>query len=334
MTTHAEGGSTTTAIDSWLQPDTSPDEPVQETPRPSFSVMLSAAALIIGAVVVVIAYFALNGPVQLIAGHASARASGDGQIVRPAPPTTSAPEASTTSAPPATTTGSAPTVAAPPLPVNPMAALARHPLSASTATMEPSVCTLNRFDPADDRQAIFFQEAKICADAAWSTLLAAAGLPTPKIDVVVVNGAPVSTPCGQVAPTDKPTQCQLSVFMTPAYLRDVEKDGRYPGRYFGVFLREYAKAVQEATGLTTLFTTVRGQTGAKTDDLDVRLAQQATCLAGIAAGAMAGQGAVDTNITNEIRDRLSTIDAPPDAKAWIAKGFQTRQLAACNSWAT
>src|SRR5690349_4855532 len=137
MTTHAEGGSTTTAIDSWLQPDTSPDEPVQEPPSPSFSVMLSAAALIIGAVVVVIAYFALNGPVQLIAGHGTARASGDGQVVRPAPPTTSAPQASTSSAP-ETTAAPAPTVAAPPLPVNPIAALARHPLSASTATMDPS----------------------------------------------------------------------------------------------------------------------------------------------------------------------------------------------------
>jgi predicted metalloprotease len=332
MTTHAEGGSTTTAIDSWLQPDTSPDEPVQETPYPSFSVMLSAAALIIGTVIVVIAYFALNGPVHLIAGHGSARASGDGQVVRPGPATTSPPQAST-STPPATTTAPAATAAAPPPPVNPVTALARHPLSASTATMEPSVCTLNRFDPADDRQAIFFQEAKICADAAWSTLLAAAGLPTPRIDVVIVKGAPVSTPCGQVGPTDKPVQCQLSVYLTPAYLRDVEKDGRYPGRYFGVFLREYAKAVQEATGLTTLFATVRSQPGEKSEDLDVRLAQQATCLAGIASGAMAGQGAVDTNITNEIRDRLSTIDAPPAAQTWLAKGFQTRQLAACNSWA-
>jgi len=56
--------------------------------------------------------------------------------------------------------------------------------------------------------------------------------------------------------------------MTPAHLRDTERNGRYPGRYFGVFLREYARALQFTTGLT-----------ANGDGAEERLAQQATSYA-------------------------------------------------------
>jgi predicted metalloprotease len=75
-----------------------------------------------------------------------------------------------------------------------------------------------------------------------------------------------------------------------------------------------------------------GVTTGSAADLDIRVERQATCLAGIAAGAMSGRGAVDANITNEIRDRLSRVDAPPDARSWLDKGFQQRMPAACNTW--
>jgi hypothetical protein len=278
-----------------------------------------AAVLVALAAVAVVAYLAVRQPVQPVAGDAQPV-----NALPPAPTATSNPPA-----PPATSTPARPSSAPP---ADPMAALARHRLSTSDAVLGTTVCSLTRFDPADDRQAKFFQEAKICADAVWAGALVAAGLPTLPIQLVTVQGGPASTQCGPVNPTDRPAQCRATVYMTPAYLRDAERNGRFPGRYFGVFLLEYAKAVQEATGLTALQTAARGQPGASAADLDARLAQQATCLAGAASGAMAGQGAVDTNITNEIRDRLSTVDAPPDDAAWLAKGFQSRSFAACNTW--
>ena len=291
-----------------------------EPPADGRGVGLSTAiaVLLIVAVVGAVTVLAVRHPTRLVAG-----------VPRPvqAVPQIPAPTSVPSSPPPTSNrTTSAPAG-------DPRTALARHPLSTSTATLDTTVCALSRFDPSDDRQAKFFQEAKICADAVWSTALAAAGLPTLPIELVTVQGGPASTPCGPVNPTDRPTECRATVYMTPAYLRDVEHNGRFPGRYFGVFLREYAEATQEATGVTALHTAARDQPGASAADLDTRLAQQAICLAGAASGAMAGQGAVDNNITNEIRDRLSTVDAPADAAAWLAKGFQSRQLSACNTWA-
>ena len=144
------------------------------------------------------------------------------------------------------------------------------------------------------------------------------------MEVVTVT-APVRTgSCGEITPDSPSTQCDGTVYMTPAHLRDTEQNGRYPGRYFGVFLREYARALQFTTGLAEL--------AANGDGAEERLAQQATCMAGIASGAMANRGAVDANITGEIGDRLSSVDAPPDAKAWLDKGFQSRTLDACNTW--
>jgi predicted metalloprotease len=275
-----------------------------------------AVLLIIG-VVGAIVLLAVRTPTRQIAGIAL-------------PVNTIPPVPSSTPAPPSPPPTSTRATSAPP--ADPRSALARHPLSTSNATLATTVCSLSRFDPADERQTKFFQEAKICADAVWGTALTAAGLPTLPIQVVTVQGGPMNTQCGPVNPTDRPTECRATVYMTPAYLRDVEHNNRFPGRYFGVFLREYAKAAQEATGLTALQAAAKNQPGASAADLDTRLAQQATCLAGAASGAMAGQGAVDNNITNEIRDRLSTVDAPDDATSWLTKGFQSRQFTACNTW--
>lgn len=315
----------------WVEEPPPPPAPA----GPSLLVSMSAALLLIGAIVCVITFFAVRAPAHQVAGSAvpGAAAGRPESVVGQPPSATSEPPVTTT-----TTRREVPAEAIPPdeqpaPPTNLLSALSVHPLSTSDATMAPATCALSRFDPADDRQDAFFQQAKTCADAAWHEVLAAAGLPAPAIGVVIVRNGPVNTWCGTVNPTDRPTECHATVYMTPAYLRDIEHDGRFPGRYFGVFLREYGKAVQDATGLTALYTAARSQPGAPTVNLDNRFAQQATCLAGVMSGAMSGLGAVDTNITNEIRDRLSTVDAPPDAAAWLAKGFQSRQLSSCNSWA-
>jgi predicted metalloprotease len=193
--------------------------------------------------------------------------------------------------------------------------------------MADATCALPRFDPADAPQATFYAAAKVCADDAWRDVLRQAGLDG-AVTVVTVT-APVSTSCGDLTPASPATQCEGTVYLGPAHLRDTEQNGRYPGRYLGVFLREYARGLQDTTGLRELVGAVT--TGAA-EDLDRRLAQQATCLAGVASGAMSGRGAVDANITREVRDRLTTVDAPPDAKAWLDKGFQQRTPAACNTW--
>jgi hypothetical protein len=189
--------------------------------------------------------------------------------------------------------------------------------------MADATCALPRFDLADDRQAAFYAAAKTCADDAWRGVLDEAGLRA-TVEVVTVTGPVRTRSCGEITPTSPATQCDGTVYMTPAYLRDTEQNGRYPGRYFGVFLREYARALQFTTGLSEL--------AADRDNAEPQLAQQATCMAGIASGAMANRGAVDANITDEVGDRLSTVDAPPDAKAMLDKGFQERTLKACNTW--
>ena len=272
-------------------------EPPPAVRRPAYYVALGASVVLVVALVAAAALATVMRPTREVAGTArAAQAIPD----------------ITGSAPPPTTTA-----------VPPRAGPGEHPLSTSTARMADVTCDLPRFDLADDRQAAFYAAAKSCADSAWRGVLDEAGLAA-TVEVVTVT-APVQTgSCGEITPNRPSTQCDGTVYMTPAHLRDTEQNGRYPGRYLGVFLREYARALQFATGLSEL--------AAGVDDAEARLAQQATCMAGVASGAMAGRGAVDANITGEISDRLSSVDAPPDAKAMLDKGFQERTLNACNTW--
>jgi predicted metalloprotease len=276
--------------------------------RPAYYVTLGAAVVLVVAFVGLAAVVTVLRPRQEVAGDASAAV----------PAITESSQA-----PPAPTTQPAPTSQA-----GPLADLAAHPLSSSTTRMPDTTCALPRFDPADDRQAAFFEAARTCAVDAWRPVLQQAGL-TAEVKVVTLT-APVQTQtCGELTPTSPATECDGTVYLTPAYLRDTEQNGRYPGRYLGVFLREYARAVQYATGLDDLVGKVTTGSAA---DLDTRVDQQATCLAGVVGGSMAGRGAIDDNITGEIQTRLSSVDAPADARSWLDKGFQQRTPAACNSW--
>lgn len=297
----------------WREADR-PAPPVSHSP--AYYVSLTVAVMLVLGMIAGLTVLALNPPVSRVVGTPA------GPNLPPLPsPTNSTPPGATTTTPP-TSTAPAGEV---------YAELAGHPLSTATATMPEQTCELPTFDPADAAQAAFYEAAKVCADAAFGGLLSAATLPTTAIEVATVRSGATQTPCGAVEPTSPVTQCAGTVYMTPAHLRDVEGNDRYPGRYFGVFLREYARAVLETGGLGELYEKAKAA-GAPADDLNSRAAQQATCLAGVASGAMAGRGAVDANITAEIRARLSEVDAPPDAGSWLDKGFQSRQLSACNSW--
>lgn len=279
------------------RPDT--PEPPAAPRKPGYYVMLGAAVVLVVAVVAAAAVVSVVRPAREVAGAA-----------RPAQTVPRITDSESVPAP------------APPA-ANPVAG---HPLSASGARMADATCALPRFGPADGRQAAFYTAAKSCADDAWRGVLDEAGLGgDATVDVVTVTKPVQTGSCGEITPASPATQCDGTVYMTPAYLRDAEQNGRYPGRYFGVFLREYARALQYTTGLAALTADI--------GDGEKRLTQQATCMAGIASGAMANRGAVDANITGEIGDRLSGVDAPPDAKAWLDKGFQARTLSACNTWA-
>jgi len=279
--------------------------------RRGYYVSLTAAVLLVLGLVGGLVYLTLQRPVTPVAGDATGV-----PVPQLPPPSESGPPPSTTEPPQG----------------NPLAALREHPLSTATATMAPVTCPLPRFDTSDATQANFYEAAKVCADDGFNSLLQAAGLDAAQIRLVTVQDGPVNTPCGSVAPDAPSRQCKGTVYMTPARLRDVEGLGLFPGKYFGVFLRTYASAVQYATGVTGLFDKANAAPDAA-EDLSARLAQQATCLAGIASGAMAGKGAVDGNITNEIRERLTSTDDPPAAASWLTKGFDSRQPARCNTWA-
>ena len=274
---------------------------------PAYYIALGAAVVLVIGLVAAAAIASVVKPTQNVAGTAK--------------PTQGIPEITTTSAAPP-----APTSAAPPQ--GPLAAIAAHPLSAFQGRMADTTCALPRFDLPDASQAAFLAAAKTCADNAWGDLLAEADIKG-GVKLVTVTTTVQTESCGEVTPTSAATQCDGTVYMTPTHLRDTEQNGRYPGRYLGVFLREYARALQFTSGLAPLVGEV---TSGSAEDLDKRLAQQATCLAGVTSGAMASRGAVDGNITGEISARLTTVDAPPDAKAWLDKGFQARQLSACNTW--
>jgi hypothetical protein len=282
-----------------------PPPPPTATRSPAYYLALGAAVVVVVGLVAAAAILTVVRPTEVVAGSA--------QPTQGIPEIT-APTTATTTQPPATR------------PTGPLAALAQHPFSTSATRMAPTTCALPRFDPADDKQAAFYLAAKKCADDAWRDVL---GELPGDVRLVTVTAVAQTRSCGEIAPTSAAAQCDGTVYMTPAHLRDTEKNGRYPGRYLGVFLREYAEALQFTTGLSPL---VGDVTAGSAEDLDKRLAQQATCLAGVAAGAMSGLGAVDTNITGEIRARLSEVDAPADAEAWLDKGFSARQPVACNSW--
>jgi hypothetical protein len=289
------------------QPDAVPAPPLSGR-SPAYYVGLGAAVVLVIALVALAALVTVMRPQREVAGSATAAVPRISDSGTPPPPT-----ASSTAQP---RTG-------------PFADLAAHPLSSSTTRMPDTTCALPRFDPADDKQAEFYTAAKKCADDAWRPVLQAAGL-SGEVEVVTVTGAVRTQSCGELAPTSAPTECDGTVYLAPAYLRDTEQLGRYPGKYFGIFLREYARGLQDTTGLDDLLTRVTTGSAA---DLDTRVDQQATCLAGVAGGAMAGRGAVDTNIVDEIHQRLTTVDAPPNAQALLDRGFQQRTPAACNTWA-
>ena len=280
------------------RPDT--PEPPPPARRPAYYVALGAAVVLVVALVAAAALATVVRPNRQVAGTAQPAQD----IPEITPPSTEAPPTTTTTA-------------------QQQDGPADHPLSTSTARMADTTCALPRFDLPDASQAAFYTAAKTCADDAWRGVLTEAGLEG-RVEVVTVTGPVQTSSCGEITPDSPSTQCDGTVYMTPAHLRDTEENGRYPGRYFGVFLREYARALQFTTGLAEL--------AADVDGAGERLARQATCMAGIACGAMANRGAVDGNITGEISDRLSGVDAPPDAKAWLDKGFQARTLDACNTW--
>ncbi len=286
-----------------------PAAPAKTTRSPAYYISLGAAVVLVVGLVGLAAFFSAVRPSRVLGGSPVA-----GQTL----PEITAPSTVPSSPPP-----SAPAQ-------DPVADVAGHPLSSSTARMGDVTCALPRFDLSDDRQAAFYQAAKTCADDAWRDVLQEAGLEG-SVAVVTVTTTVQTRSCGELTPTSPATHCDGTVHMTPAHLRDTEQNGRYPGRYLGVFLREYAEALQFTTGLTALVGEV---TTGSAEDLDERLAQQATCLAGVVSGAMAGRGAVDANITGEITARLSDVDAPPDAKAWLDKGSAERTPAACNTWAS
>jgi hypothetical protein len=293
------------------QPDSAPVAPPRRSGRgPGYYITLGAAVVLVVGLVAVAAVVTVLRPTQNVAGSASAAIPVVTSSNQPPPATTS------------TTSQAQP-------PPSPYAELAAHPLSTASTRMPDATCALPRFDLADDKQAAFFQAAKVCADDAWRPVLQAAKLDDAQVQVVTVTGPVQTQSCGDLAPTSPPTMCDGTVYMAPAYLRDTEQLGRYPGKYFGVFLREYARAIQFGTGLDQLAAAVPNGSAA---DIDPRLDLQATCLAGMTSGAMAGRGAVDDNITGEIRQRLTTVDAPPDAQALLDKGFQQRVPAACNTW--
>lgn len=278
--------------------------PPPATRSPAYYLSLGAAVVLVVGLVALAAVVTIIRPSHEVAGSAIAEI----------------PQITTSGAPAPTTSATVPAA-------GPFADVAAHPLSSSTTRMADATCALPRFDPADDKQAAFFAAAKVCADNAWRNVLQDAKL-TGEVKVVMVTGA-VPTDCGDLAPTTPSTECDGTVYIVPAYLRDTEQNGRYPGRYLGVFLREYARALQDTTGLSEL---VGAVTTGSDADLDTRIAQQATCLAGVVSGSMAGRGAIDANITGEIRARLTTVDAPKDAQTWLDKGFQQRTPAACNTW--
>jgi hypothetical protein len=289
--------------------------PLEPAPprRPVYYVSLTVAVMLVLGLVAGLAILTANPPVTRVGGLPIALNIPD--LPSPSQPT-----------PPSTPTTSAPTA-----PTGVFAKPAAHPLSTSTAAMPASPCDLPTFAIDDDAQASFYEAAKTCADDAFGGLFAEAGFDTVTVEVRTVSGEPVDTPCGEIDPAAPAMQCAGTVYMTPAHLRDVEGNGRYPGRYFGVFLREYARALQEAAGFPDLYEAARAA-GASDEDVTTRASQQATCLAGIAAGAMADLGSVDGNIYTEIGQRLTEVDAPPDAAAWLEKGTGSRQLSACNSW--
>jgi predicted metalloprotease len=284
-------------------------EPPPETRPIGYYLSLVAAVLVVIAVVGAVTVLTLNRPTRAVAGSPAAAG--------PAIPT---PDTTTTS----------PSSEAPPPSTQPSALdeLAEGQLSTLDQAMAPSTCSLPTFRPGDAEQETFYEASEVCADNAWATLL-------PDLDdiaVITVAGSATETPCGAVAPTDPARQCEGTVYLTPAHLRDSEGNDRYPGRYFGVVLREYAKAVQYRTGLTEDYERAKEDPDASEAELDQRLNAQATCLAGVTAGAMANQGSVDANIVSEIRARLTSVDAPRDAGSWYDKGFQSRTPARCNTW--
>ena len=315
-----------------LDPDTSRtigmwslDELLQETPRPvplpaaprrrasrrpAYYVTLTVAVMLVLGLVAALAVLSVKPPVSRVAGTPTGV---------PIPELPAPTESTPPKPPPAPPAG------------DPLTGLAEHPLSTSTTATAPLTCALPRFDPADNAQATFYDAAKVCADGVFGGIAQGAGLPAAPVRVLTVQGGPADSPCGAVEPTAPATQCRGTVYMTPSRLRDVEGLDRFPGKYFGVFLREYAEAVLEGTGVTKLYDSARKKPDAA-EDLADRLARQATCLAGIVSSAMAGLGAVDANITGEIRDRLTSVDAPPDAGSWLDKGFRSRQPASCNTW--
>lgn len=282
--------------------------PPRETRPLGYYLSLVVAVLVVIAVMGTLTMLTLSRPTRVVAGTPAAA----GPAIPTADPTTT--EQSSEPAPPSTQPSA-------------LDELAENELSTLGKAMAPYACTLPTFRPPDADQVAFYEASEVCAEAAWQTLLVDID-----ISVETVVGTPAETPCGTVAPTDPATQCEGTVYLTPAHLRDSEGNDRYPGRYFGVFLREYAKGVQYRMGLVADYERAKEDPEASEVELDQRLNAQATCLAGVTAGAMAEQGSVDANIVDEIRARLTSVDAPRDAGTWYDKGFRSRTPARCNTW--
>src|SRR5436190_17897240 len=127
----------------------------REIAGPGHYLSVGTAILLSIAVVGAVVLLAVRHPLQHVPGTARPVNS-----FQPPPATSTPTSRSQPASSPAPTTRSTP-------PTDSRRHLASHPLSTSDATMQTIVCSLTRFDPSDDRQATFFQQAKTCADAAW-----------------------------------------------------------------------------------------------------------------------------------------------------------------------
>lgn len=288
-------------------------EPPRETRPIGYYLSLAVAVLVVIAAVGALTVLTLNRPTRAVAGSPTAT----GPAVPTADPTTT--EQSSEPPPPSTEPSA-------------LDELAENDLSTNDQAVAPHACSLPTFRPPDADQEAFYLAAEVCVDAVWNSLYPDIGAEDTGIVVTSVIGEPDETTCGAVAPTDPSTNCGTTVYMTPAHLRDAEGNDRYPGRYLGVLLREYAEAVQDSRGILDAYKEAKEDPEASEAELDQRLNAQATCLAGVTAGALADQGSVDANIVSEIRARLTTVDAPRDADSWYDKGFQSRTPSSCNTW--
>ena len=199
----------------------------------------------------------------------------------------------------------------------------------------------------------YYSAVKACADRGWPRQVRSGGSSF-RVPKTIVMNSYVQSPCGGYAPSSYYCAANETIYMAGA--EDVATYTRYRNYSSGLaysrakmaftVAHEYGHHIQELTGILEAYNSLRYDAASESARLEInrRLELQASCFAGVFLSANKGSyhisGQLKTQLdflTNNSGDEYDPTGQRIHGKKknhgyWFHRGYNTRNLAACNTF--